>query len=204
MKISIRTLYLVLLAFALFACSAMTPATPAPQPTPSEPSEGFYPLTTQTGIEDVDNIVDVVASGDVQMLRSLIQFTNTKCTTAHGLGGPPKCRDGEAEGTPVDVLPIFGSEGHFFHKEDIDKWPGVNADGLYAVYAVSADFVSDPDYPSGKYAVMFVDKKNAAVLSLRVDQGKIVRVDYLLDTSPEQLNGWLEREASNVILAPVQ
>jgi hypothetical protein len=101
------------------------------------------------------------------------------------------------------VLPIFGSEGHFFHKEDIEDWTGVKADGLYAVYEVSSEVVSDPDYPSGKYAVMFVDKQNAAVVSLRVDQGKIVRVDYLLDTSPKQLNGWLEREASNVILAPV-
>jgi hypothetical protein len=204
MKIYIRTLYLVLLAVALVACSALAPAAPASQPTPSEPSEGGYPLTTRSGIADVDNILEVVASGDVQMLRSLIQFTNTKCTTADGLGGPPKCRDGEAEGTPVEVLPIFGPEGHFFHKADIDKWLGVNADGLYAVYEVSPEFVSEPDYPSGKYAVMFIDQKNAAVVSLRVDQGKIVRVDYLLDTSPEQLNGWMQREASNIILAPVK
>jgi hypothetical protein len=203
MKIYIRTIYLVLLAFALFACSAVTPATPAPQPTPSEPPEGFHPLTTRTGIEDLDKIVDVVASGDVQMLRSLIQFTNTKCTTAEGLGGPPKCREGAVEGTPVEVLPIFGSEGHFSHKEDIETWSGVNADGLYAVYEVSPDVVSEPDYPSGKYAVMFVDQKNQAVVSLRIDNGLIVRVDYILDIT-NSANGWIEREASNIIIAPVK
>jgi hypothetical protein len=202
MKTYVRTIFLVLLAFALFACSAMTPAAPAPQSVPSEPSEGFHPLTTQTGVEEVDNVVDAVASGDVQMLRSLVQFTNTQCITADGLGGPPKCREGEVEGTPVEVLPIFGPEGHFFHKEDIEDWTGLQADGLYAVYEVSSEVVSEPDYPSGEYAVMFVDKENSHITSLRIDNGKIVRVDYLLDTSPEQLNGWLEREASNVILAP--
>lgn len=200
----IRTIYLVLLAFTLLACSAVTPAASEPQPTPSKPSEGFYPLTTRTGIEDVDNIVDAVASGNVQMLRSLIQFTDTKCTTADGLGGPPKCREGEAEGTPVEVLPIFGPEGHFFHKEDIEDWTGVKADGLYAVYEVSSEVVSEPDYPSGKYTVMFLDQENQAVTSLRLADGRIVRVDYLLDTSPEELNGWIEREASNVILVPLK
>jgi hypothetical protein len=203
MKVYVRALYLVLLAFALFACSAMTPAAPAPQPTSSEPSEGFHPLTTRTGIEEVDQIVDVVASGDIQMQRSLIQFTNTKCTTAEGLGGPPKCRAGEVEGTPVEVLPIFGPEGHFYYKEDIETWSGVNADGLYAVYEVSPDAVSEPDYPSGKYAVMFVDRKNQAIASLRIDNGKIVRFDYILDIT-NSANGWIEREASNIILAPVQ
>lgn len=204
MKRYAQTVCLLLLAFALFACSAVTPATPAPQPTTSEPSEEFHALTTRTGIEDVDEVVEVVASGDVQMLQSMIQFTNTRCTTADGLGGPPKCREGEAEGTPVEVLPVFGPEGHFFHKEDIEDWTGVPANGLYAIYEVSSEVVSDPDYPSGRHALMFVDQKNQAVISLRVADGRIVRVDYLLDISPEQLNGWIQREAVNVILAPVK
>jgi hypothetical protein len=67
MKIYLRTIYLVLLAFALVACSAVTPAAPAPQPTLSQASEGFHPLTTRTGIEEVDKVVDAVESGDIQM-----------------------------------------------------------------------------------------------------------------------------------------
>lgn len=198
-----QTFSLTLLAFGLFACSAVSPTAQEVQAIPSTPSDDFHPLTTRTGIEEVDKVVDVVASGDIQMLRSLIQFTSTKCTTAEGLGGPPKCRAGEAAGTPVEVLPIFGSEGYFIHREDIDDWSGVNANGLYAVYEVSPDFVSEPDYPSGRYAVMFVDQQNEAVVSLRVDHGKIVRVDYILDIT-NSANGWLEREASNVLLAPVK
>jgi hypothetical protein len=203
MKKYIQTLYLILLAFLLLACSAAIPATAEPLPTPSKASEVFHPLTTRSGIEDVDKVLDVVASGDIQVLRSLIQFTNTRCTTAEGLGGPPKCRAGEAEGTPVEVLPILGPEGHFFHREDIQDWIGVDAAGLYAIYEVSTEVISDPDYPSGRYAVMFFDKENQSVISLRIANGRIVRVDYILDTSPEILNEWIQREASNVILAPV-
>lgn len=199
MKRFAATVWIALLALALFACSPATSITQEVVPTHTE---GFHPLTTRTGIEDVDNIVEVVASGDVEALRSLIQFTNTKCTQQDGLGGPPKCRAGEAEGTPVEVLPIFGPEGYFLLKEEIGKWTGVEATGLYAVYEVSSKVVSDPDYPAGTYAVMFVDKENEAVVSLRLDDGSIVRVDYLLDTSPEELNGWIQREASQVLLAP--
>lgn len=199
MKRFAQTAFTVLLTWMLFACSPMATATQAAVPTPTEE---FHPLTTRTGIEDVDNILATVASGDVEALRSLIQFTDTSCTRAEGLGGPPKCREGEVEGTPVEVLPIFGPEGHFFHKEEIERWTGVEATGLYAIYEVASEVVSEADYPAGKYAVMFLDKENEAVISLRVNSGRIVRVDYILDPSPESLNGWIQREASKVILAP--
>jgi hypothetical protein len=102
------------------------------------------------------------------------------------------------------VLPILSSEGHFLYKEDIEDWKGVKADGLYAVYEVSSEVASDPDYPSGKYAVMFVDRENQSVISLRVDNGKVVRLDDILDISPDSVDGWIQREASNVILAPAK
>jgi hypothetical protein len=168
------------------------------------PAGRFHPLTIRTGVAEVDHVIDTVTGRDAELLRSLIQFTNTKCTRVEGLGGPPKCREGEAEGTPVDVLPIYGPEGHFIHKEEIESWPGVDPQGLYAVYEVAPDFVPEVDYPAGKYAIMLVDQENQQVVSLRVADGRIVRADYLLDLSPEFLKGWIQREASNVILAPVQ
>ena len=183
---------IILLAFLLLGCSPATPTV----------SGEYHPLTERTGIDEIDNIIDAVASGDIQSVRSLLQFTNTKCTQAEGMGGPPKCREGEAEGTSVEVLPILGPEGHFIHKENIEEWMGVPADGLYAVYEVAPDVVSDSDYPPGKYAVMFVDQANQAVISLHIEDGKIVRVDYIFDNSPDIVNGWIEREASKIILAP--
>jgi hypothetical protein len=107
------------------------------------------------------------------------------------------------EGTPVEVLPILGPEGHFFHKDEIEEWKGVEGDGLYAIYEVSSEDASDPDYPAGQYAIMFAGKEDQPVISLRVADGKIVRVDYLFDNDRGSLNEWLEREAADVILAPV-
>lgn len=195
---------LFLIVLLISACSPVTPAVQetevAPQPTVAE---GFHPLTTRTGNKDIDPVLDVVASGDIQGLRSLIQFTNTKCTRREGLGGPPKCREREAEGTPVEVLPSFGPEGSFIHKDEIENWTGVGASGLYAVYEVSSNAYSDKDYPAGKYAAIFLTEENEFAMSLQVTNGRIVRVDYHLDISPEALNAVLERDAAHLILAPL-
>ncbi len=193
--------FIPILALALFACAPVTPTAQVVAPTPQGE---FHPLTTRTGLADVDRVIAAVAGSDAEVLRSLIQFTNTKCTTAEGLGGPPKCREGEAEGIPVEVLPFLGPEGHFLRKDEIGNWAGVDAAGLYAVYEVSPAVTYEENYPAGKYAIMLVDKKNQAVISLRVDNGKIVRVDDILDTSPEAVTGWIQREASTILIAPVQ
>jgi hypothetical protein len=125
----------IALTLSLFlGVSACSPASPAGQevtPTSQPTAAGAYhPLTTRTGIAEVDNILEVVASGDVEELRSLNQLTSTKCTQREGLGGPPKCRDGEAEGTPVEVLPFLGPEGSYLRKEEIGNRPGFEAAGV--------------------------------------------------------------------------
>lgn len=201
MKRHFQHVLTVFSALALFACAPVTPAAQAVDPTPVEES---HPLTARTGLVEVDRILDAVAGGDVQMLHSLLAFIKTKCTQAEGLGGPPKCRDGEAEGTPVEVLPFLGPEGHFLRKDEIGNWPGVDATGLYAVYEVSPAVTYEENYPAGRYAIMFLGKENRPAVSLRVDNGKIVRIDNNYETSPEALNGWLQREASTILLAPVQ
>jgi hypothetical protein len=184
------------------ACSPGMPAaqesTPAPQ---STPAERVYPLTTRTGIEDIDRIL--AASGDVTKLRSLIQFTSAKCIKRDGLGGPPKCLQNEAEGTPVEVLPFLGPEGSFLRKEEIRNWQGFEPSGLLAIYEVSPDAFSDENYPAGQYAILFVGKENQPAISLRVSQGRIVRVDTIFDHSPEALEAALQRESARLILAPV-
>jgi hypothetical protein len=200
-----RSFQIVLFWFVLVisACSPVTPAVQeteaAPQPTAAQ---GSHSLTIRTGNEEIDHILDVVASGDIQMLRSLIKFTTAECTELEGLGGPPKCQEGEAEGTLVEVLPSIGSEGSFLRKVEIENWPGVEASGLYAVYEVSPAVIAEQFYPVGKYAILLVSEENRPAIALRVDNGGIVRVDYLFDTSPEALKGVIEHEADKVILAP--
>ena len=194
---------LILLVVVIPACSPLASpareAAPVVQPTRAE---GSYSLTTRTGNKEIDNILDIVASGDAQKLRSHIQFTDAACTQLDGLGGPPKCREGESEGTPVEVLPFLSSEGSFLHSDEIEKWPGLNVSGVYAIYEVSPAVIAEQYFPVGEYVIVLLGSGNEPPVGLRVTAGRIVRVDYFLDPAPKSPDALLQREASNFILAP--
>lgn len=194
----------VLLTLGIAACAPAAPASQETAPTQELASaEPFHPLTTQTGNETIDRVLEAVSSGDPQSLRSLVQFTNAVCTQQEGLGGPPKCREGEAEGTPVEVLSFLGGEGSFIRKDEIGNWTGITASGIYAIYEVNAGVISSEQYyPIGKYVVLFVSGENQPAAALRIGERGIVRVDTIFDSSPESLRAIVEREASTVILAP--
>ena len=200
MERHIQITFVILLALGIAACAPVTPATPTSDP---RSTEGYYPLTILTGIAEIDSVLGAVASGDDRKLRSIIRFTDAKCTRAEGLGGPPKCRVGESEGMTVEVLPFLGSEGSFLHKEEIENWQGIDVTGLYAIYEVSSDVLVEEYYPAGKYAIMFIGKEGQPPVVLRIGDGRIVRVDHLFDSSPDALQATLEREAARVILPPL-
>ena len=187
----------MLLISGVAACSPGMATTATLQP---GLTETYYPLTTRTGLEEIDRILD--ASGDVQRLRSLVQFTSALCTRRDGLGGPPKCLEDEGEGTPVEVLPFLGPEGSFLRKDEIQDWQGFKASGLYAIYEVSSSAFSDENYPAGQYAILFVGKDNQPAISLRVSNSRIVRVDTLFESSVESLDTILQRESAKLILVP--
>jgi hypothetical protein len=191
--------------FLIVGIAACVPNVPVIQESASAPQSATpdvsYPLSTRTGIEEIDRILD--ASGDIQELRSLIQFTSARCTKLEGLGGPPKCRQDEGERTQVDVLPFLGPEGSFLRKDEIEKWQGFEGSSLFAIYEISLNAFSNDNYPAGQYAILFVGKDSQPAISLRISNGKLVRVDYIFDNSLESLNTILQREAARLILAPV-
>jgi hypothetical protein len=156
----------------------------------------------QTGLPVIDQVWEAVASGDLQSLRSLIEYTNAPCTSQDGLGGPPKCREGESEGTPVQVLSFLSSEGSFLRKEEIDNWTGITTSGVYAIYKVSPAVTSEQYYPIGKYVILFVGGGDQPAVAVRIGESGIVRVDTIFDSSFVGLNAMMEREAGQVILAP--
>lgn len=206
MKTNLSVLSLLFCSFVLSACAsaATPPAEVVPVPSEAESTvgkneAGFYPLSTRTGIPDVDAVIAAVESGDPQQVRDLFQFTSVACTNADGLGGPPKCREGEAEGTLVDVLPFLGSEGSFLHKENVSNFPGVNAVGVYAAYKVSEAAYSEEAYPAGEYAVMFESAGDRPDVVIQIRSG-IVRIDYVFSPSP--LDEIVQRDAAELILAP--
>lgn len=189
----------------LSGCAPVTPMTEGPAPTlPPGANDLYHPLTTQTGVSTIDQTLQAVASGDAERLRSVVQFINAVCTQQEGLGGPPKCREGEAEGTPVEVLAFLGSEGGFLRKDEIGNWPGLeDVSGIYAIYEVNAAAItSEQYYPVGKYVILFMRGENEPAVALRLEDGGIVRVDEIFDASPANLKALIQREASKVLLAP--
>ncbi|HEX9839134.1 MAG TPA: hypothetical protein VGA72_07305 [Anaerolineales bacterium] len=203
MRLFTQKIGLLICVFLISACVPLsTPAqATAPELEPTS-TQNYHPLETRVGIEEIDQVLSAVASGDPQLLRSLVRFTTAKCTLLDGLGGPPKCREGEAEGTTVEVLPFMSGEGSFIHREDIENWQGIEVSGLYAIYRVSAAVQSEQYYPVGEVAIIFLAPENRPAVSLRLSEGGIVRVDHIFETSPESLEAILEREASELILAP--
>jgi hypothetical protein len=195
---------LLIIVFLVSACLPLSTPTQATAPeTQPTSAQNYHPLETRVGIEEIDNVLSVLASGDVQLLRSLVKFTTAKCMLLDGLGGPPKCREGEAEGAPVEVLPFLGSEGSFIRKDEIENWQRIKVSGLYAIYRVSADVQSEEYYPAGEIALIFVAPENRPAVFLRLTEGGLVRVDHIFDISPQSLEAILQREASELILAPV-
>ena len=195
MKFQVRVVCLML---GLSLVSTCTPSVSATE-TPS--SQNDHPLDTRTGTQNIDPVLAAVASHDPDQLRALIHYTTAPCTTADGLGGPPKCSAGEADGTMLEVLPVLGSEGGFIRRIDISTWSGVDASAIYAVYRGDQTVPIEQYYPAGDYAVIYISSEHEPAISLRVADGGIVRLDYLF-TEPEGLRQVMDRDSVAVILAP--
>ena len=187
---------LVLSMFLILA--ACSPATPTSVQVP----ELDYSLNAVTGVAEIDSVLAAVANGDRPKLVSLIKYMSAPCTNAEGFGGPPKCREGEVEGTVIDVLPFLGSEGHHLRKDEIDQWQGVDATGLYAIYRVAEKTPRDEYFPAGDYAVI-LKRTDGSAISLRIADGGIVRVDDLMfEVTQESLEALIQQDAAEVILEP--
>ena len=223
MKIKTLWLYLLVCLVVLSACAPAATAEPAastsvpaatekpnvpatsvpPTATSSATEEPTvpesYPLSTRTDIADVDAVLAAVESGDAQSLRDLVRFTLLGCTKADGMGGPPKCREGEAEGTLVNVLPFLGPEGSFMHESDMLNFIPMQALGIYAVYSVSDSAYAEEAFPAGEYAVMFTTAEDQIFIVYQIRQG-IVRIDTVFSSSTRDMV--IQRDASELILAP--
>ena len=176
------------------ATATVIPDTPTPtlEPTltpsfttttiPDTPTQ--VPRKVQTGIPQVDAVIEAVLSNDLETRQALVRFVTSGCTTADGLGGPPKCKDDQADGTLVDYLPLGGpGEGSHALASEVDRFLRFEADTLYAAYLVSDDMPDNPEYPFGTYALMFtIFRSESGIESVVVrvdDEGYIVRLDFL-------------------------
>lgn len=135
MKAPAQIICFSLVPLLLSACApAATPTENVPQPaTQPASTRDFHSLDTRTMVEEIDLVLAALASGDKQELIDSIHYLKIACMIINALGGPPPCREGEAAGTSVEVLPILGPEGSYLWKDEIGNWAGLEVDGLYAV-----------------------------------------------------------------------
>jgi hypothetical protein len=172
-----------------------------------------------TGIAELDLLAEAILSNDVAARRELVRYTTAGCTTADGLGGPPKCDPGQAEGTPVDYLPVLGpGEGVPVLPEAIDDLLDFPVGTLYAAFQRTDEPIRDIHYAPGEYGLFFTTGEGETnvqfILVHADDQGYIVRIDYLacpvdaegniiepdgMTCSPQQV---MAHDAGEVLLAP--
>ena len=163
-----------------------------------QPEINYQRQADRTGNAGIDLVIDTVLAGSPEDKFQLLQFLTTACTHAEGLGGPPKCRDDEKEGTQVEVFPFLGPEGHHMRRDESATWKGIQATDVYAVYRVAPQVYSEEVYPAGEYAIAFLTGSDQSYLTVQVTDGKIVRIDNNFG-NPANIN--LDNVASEILLA---
>ena len=134
---------------------------------------------------------------------SVIQYAQIACANVEGLGGPPSCPEGVAEGTELEVFPMLGGEGSFIAPENMEIFfNNFLLKNLYAVYRVTPNPNIEPYFPEGEYAMIFERNINDISLPvvLRVMDGKVVRMDFSVGTPAADLLAAVPVE--NVLITP--
>jgi len=170
---------------------------PTVEPTLATLQVSVYAPGVRTEIAELDAIIEAVMMHDIEALRGLTEFTLVGCTHQDGLGGPPKCAENEVEGTLIEVVPFMDTEGSHLRSEEYAQWPGPDALGLLAAYRVSPDAFSEPAYPAGEYALIFLEAAGRTIVILQVFEGRVVRFDYADGGTIESI---LARDAEEIIL----
>ena len=147
----------------------------------------------ETGIAALDAAIATFLSNDVNARRELVQYTTTGCTTVDGLGGPPKCVEGQADGTPVTYFPVLGpGEGSPVLPVNIDQSIDVVVAELFAAVRLGQPVVVDEYYPAGTYGLIFraAAGEGPSGIHARLDEnGRMVRLDYLIGPLEDELDG---------------
>ena len=183
------TRYLVITTVLIMMLSACTPAK----------GKDIFEVSVEPATEINSNqalqdelkpILRAMLGGSLDEQINRIQYSRIACATVEGLGGPPPCPEGAAEGTEVDVFPTLGSEGSFIAPENMETFLNNSLlKSLYAIYLVTPNPNIEPYFPEGEYAMLFERNMNDISLPvvLRVVDGKIVRMDFSFGVSAADL-----------------
>jgi hypothetical protein len=208
------TRFLIIMTILILMVSACTPAQDTDAVELDVPKQGtdvfevgIEPATeinsSQVVKEELEPILRAMLGGSLDEQLTVIKYSRIACVIVEGLGGPPPCPEGVAEGTEIEVLPTLGSEGSFVAPENMQ--PFLNHSilkSLYAVYRVEPNPNIEPYFPEGVYAMLFERDLNDFSLPvvLRVVDGRIVRMDFSFGVSAADLLKAVPVE--NVLVTP--
>ena len=131
-------------------------STPTAGPEATATPDGEAP----TGLED---IVAAARANDAAALEALVRYEPVPCTTTvTGIGGPPECEPGEADGTPVDVVFATTCEGYYARRGALNFAEiafgvfGSGDDPLFGVYAIdpASQLARIEEWASAKYVIV--------------------------------------------------
>ncbi len=196
-KFSLISFLLFLLLAVLTACTPVEgvfdvqfePATPAEQVQTVETTSEI--VVAPAPLEDIKAIALAMLGGSVTNVLEHIQLMTVPCTTGDALGGPPKCAEGEADGTEIIAFPSGGSEGSWVRQEKLEAYLAFNLTlkGLYAVYQVTPSPNPEPYWPEGEYALLFEREMNdfPIPITVLIQDGKVIRLNFGQGNYPEDI-----------------
>ncbi|MFC1922909.1 TolB family protein [Chloroflexota bacterium] len=192
----VRNLVWLAILFFVAGCSVLPGTLEVSMLSPQEV------LSTTLDIEELTPVLKAIAYGTVNDRKELVSFSTTTCTSADGLGGPPKCEPNEEEGTLVEVLPVSSGEGSFSRPDTIDGALDFVVMGLFSIYRVPDD-AHETDYsPAGEYGLIFAREMNAVPfpVTVFVENGRIVRIQHHVATDPQEIINQLPAES--IVMTP--
>ncbi len=143
-----------------------------------------------TGVAEVDAVINIVLSGDVENLKQLLSYTRVPCKTdPEAASTSPTCHPGETEGTPVDSLPVdYHGSGPLVRADEIDWTLQTLMKPENEVYAVFGVWTTGHpsmggtwrDVPPDEYVVVFsqeVAGHGVFGRSIAVAAGRVVSID---------------------------
>lgn len=172
-------------------------------PTPSASIDIDYPPDILTGIDEVDKVIYATMGYDIDARLEMVRMSTTACTSSDGLGGPPKCEPGEADGTIVEAFPVSNGEGHHVRPGQLQDVFDFTVRGLIAVYIVPEDAYRADYWPAGEYGIAFSSEDGGyphAILLL-VDVGQIVRLEFIPIWPPFDM---IRQKSDEFILPPIR
>lgn len=133
-----------------------------------------------TGRPEFDRLVSMVLDRDASGLAAAVSYIDLACAVEiDGLGGPPQCEPGEADGTVVSVLPAAACEGYYARPESVEELfsSQIREPQLYAAFSLKERGTAE--FPLGEYGLLFSveDPHGMGTLGLMLgvsDDGEIV------------------------------